>query len=121
MKTIKYIVLGMVIMATYPCSEITSRMESGDPFYQMAEINRQDPGSAIFAYCNPDNADQVWKYIHSNSFMNMLPDDLLFAWGATPVEEGLPLYLLRQPGGQGAGPDGADVDQVEVVSVPGNG
>lgn len=141
MKTIRYIVLGMVIMIfsfgsltgllaqkttiqfleTYPCSEIFSRLGSEDAFYQMAEVNRQDPGSAIIAYCNPDNADRVWKYIHSSTFMNKLPGDLQFAWGAESMEEGLPLYLLRQPDNRGAGPGGADVDQVEVVSDPGNG
>ena len=136
MKTIKYFILGISMailtlggfinliaqkstiefLETYTGEEITSRLEKGDMLFQLMDINQNDQGSSLVGYCIPDRTEGLWEYIHSEPFLQKLPGDVMFSWGSTQGERGIPLYALKNPGKNHAGPDGSDIEQVEVVS-----
>ena len=140
MKTIRYIVLGMVMvtlsfgslsgllaqkgtmafMETYANSVITSLLEPEDPFYRLVRVNKDDPESSLIGYCDNANLDQCTAYIQNRFFLDRLPGDLRLAWGAEAGDNGTPLYALREQKGRKTGPDGADIEQLEVVSDPPN-
>lgn len=140
MKTIRYIVLEMVMVTlsfgslsglfarqgtimfteTYAHSVITSRLEPEDPFFLWIRVNEDDPESSLIGYCNNAGADQCREYIQKRSFLDRLPGDLRLAWGAEAGDKGIPLYALRGQKGRETGMDGADIEQLEVVSDPQN-
>jgi SecD/SecF fusion protein len=84
--------------------------------FQLMDVNLHDHNSSLVGYCSTDRTEKLWEYIHSEPFLQKLPGDVMFSWGSKQEERGLPLYTLKKPGKSHAGPDGSDIEQVEVVS-----
>lgn len=140
MKNIKYIILAMAMVSlafgnltgllaqkskigfleTYTVSEISGRLEPGDPFFTMIRKNTMDQESSLIGYCTADKKEQVSEYIHSNVFKEKLPEDAVLLWGAQQQEEGLPLYAIRKSGKAATGLDGSDIQRVEVAGDNGD-
>jgi SecD/SecF fusion protein len=114
MKTIKYIVMGMVILSitmggftnifgqaangfveTYKSKEITSLLDKGDVFFTLVNRDQIDPEGARLGTCSETDAEEVWKHIHEKEFQNRLPKDLRFAWGWKSEAGSKTLYALR--------------------------
>lgn len=141
MKTFKYIILGVlmvllslssmtnllgqkgsiIFMETYTYSEITSNLDPGNRLFQMIEGCKTDPESSKLWKCPNEKASEIWDYIHSDGFLNQLPDDIRFAWGAQEEDDHLTLFALKQSGKTFAGPDQSDIQDVAIQKNNQNG
>jgi SecD/SecF fusion protein len=116
MKTIRYIVLGLVIVTlslndisglfaqgskvefreTYRSGEITAQLDQDDRFYKLINANDTDPSSSLIGYCDKENASELEDYIQSKSFIRSLPDNVRFTWGVKQKDSSRSLYALKQ-------------------------
>jgi SecD/SecF fusion protein len=135
MKTIKYIILAILMATvtlgslpsllaqkgtiafheTYSGTEIVSRLDPHDRFFHLMEVNVTGPDRSYIGKCSEEGASELWKYIHSEPFLQQLPDDVMFAWGIPFDDQNTPLYALRQPAGNTSEIDHADIQNVEII------
>jgi SecD/SecF fusion protein len=100
---------AIAFMETYRQQEILSRLEPGDPLYQMLKINHDNPGSSMLGTAAVAKVDGVWDYIHSKAFIEKLPVDITFAWGIKSDEGQQTLFALKEPGQGSPGPGQNDI------------
>lgn len=131
MKTIKYIITALVILATcmgsfsnlkaqenilfaetYKRSEITSLLEKDDRFFTILNSSETEPERARLGSCPEADAKEAWKYLNSNTFRNQLPEDLRFAWGWNTDNGNYILYALRET--QETAPGKKDLSSVSM-------
>lgn len=135
MKTIKYYILGILMvslsmsginnlwgqkgsvkfMETYSCNEITSNLDQEDKFFQLLDLNQVDPTSSRIGNCNLNKASELWEYIHSDAFLQKLPDDIIFAWGVGHDDQPQKLYVLKQRGKSAPELDDTDIQNVSIM------
>lgn len=134
MKTLKYIVLGVLMISlslsgitnllgqkgsiefleTYSYNEITSNLDPGDRFFQLFDSYGADPESSKLGDCSSEKVSELWAYIHGEAFIHKLPDDIRFAWGVQKEENQLTLYALKEPYKAATGPDQSDILDVAI-------
>jgi len=134
MKKIKYYILGVLMvslslsgindllgqkgsvkfMETYSCNEITSNLDQEDKFFQLIDLNQADPTSSKIGNCKLEKASVLWEYIHSDAFLHQLPDDIIFAWGASHDNQTQKLYALKQRGKSAPELDDTDIQNVAI-------
>jgi len=132
MKTINYIILEIIFillsisslsqgqdsdlkfLEAYTFGEFTAMLDQNDPFFRMLETADRSTESSKLGYCSDSNKDNVWAYLHSPSFLNKLPKDVRFAWGAEEQTDGKYLYALKEPTDVYMGPGHAEIAQIEI-------
>ena len=140
MKSYKNIILGVLMVTlslssmtnllgqhgsiefleTYSYCEFISNLDPGDRFFHLIDTEQSDPKSSKLGKCKAEKVSEVWKYIHNDDFLNQLPGDTRFAWGAQ-VEDHLALFVLKQPGKAYEGPDQSDLNDVAIQKDKLNG
>ena len=88
---------AIAFMETYRQHEILSKLEPDDPLFQMLNINRDEPGTAVIGTTAVSKVNGAWDYIHSKPFLKLLPGDISFAWGVNGDEGQQKLYALKKP------------------------
>ena len=134
MRTLKYIIVGVLMLSlsfssmsnllgqresiefleTYTYSEISSRLDPSDQFFQLINTDQTDPESSDLGSCEATKSQEVWKHLHTKDFQNQLPEDAKFAWGVNEKEGNLTLFALRKSNKGGRGPNQSDILDVSV-------
>lgn len=96
-------------LVTCTQEEIYSGLDPNDRFFQLMETTRTDYRSSLLGSCHIDRAPGVWRYIHSQSFLDRMPEDVKFAWGVEQNNHKVTLYALKP-----TGPGGPLLDQKDI-------
>ncbi len=132
MKTIKYIILGIVILSmtmgsfsrtmgqdkvqfseTYTFREFTAHLDEGDQFFTLLELDQTHPEDALLGSCAKEKAEILWDHLHSASIQSKIPENLRFAWGWDSKDGRRTLFALRESTGAEA-PGEEDIRSVEM-------
>lgn len=117
MKTIKYIILAVIILSTtmgsfsnllaqentlfaecYKRGELTAMLEKDDLFFSLLTSPDSDPEMARLGYCSEADMEKLWEHLHSKKIAKRFPEDLFFAWGWSPENGASTLYALKKSG-----------------------
>jgi SecD/SecF fusion protein len=132
MKTIKYILLAIILISlsirsfsqeqagellfleAYTLGELSAKLAPDDPFFGLIQTEDRSTESAKLGCCPESEVSQTWAYLNSPEFKKELPVDLRFAWGAEEVEKGKYLYALKESGTGYTGPGKGDIKEIEI-------
>ncbi|MEA3460340.1 MAG: hypothetical protein U9R49_00585 [Bacteroidota bacterium] len=139
MKTLKYIILGVILSSlvfssfsfspgqksfsqeekvtfceTYTQQELISKLEPEDAFFKMVNTEGTDPESSRIGTCKEADLDAFWSYVQSKDFRSKVPGDLYIAVGAETSGPMIPLYAIRKSASNNAFPSQQDIDEVSV-------
>lgn len=117
MKTIKYIIIVVVILSTtmgslsnlfaqentlfaecYKRSELTAMFEKGDLFFSLLTSPDSDQEMARLGYCTEADMEDLWEHLHSKKISKQFPENLFFAWGWSTENGASVLYALKKSG-----------------------
>lgn len=131
MKTIKYIVIGMVIFSmtlgsfsnmmgqdaihfseTYKSKEVLSLLDQGDEYFTVLSQDQVNPEGSLLGSCAESDSEELWKYLHSMEVQSRLPKDLRFAWGWKSETGKSLLFALRES--QKVAPEQKDLNSVSM-------
>lgn len=104
----------LMFLETYTCSEFNSKLDPGDLFFKMIRTGEAVQGNPKLGFCPDSNMEKAWSYIHSPSFREKLPEDLLFAWGPPEEDGGKYLYALKKSNTQYSGPDKSCIKEIGI-------
>jgi len=82
---------------TYSLTEVLSTLDPADRFFQLVDTEGRDKSGCLLGICQESKASELWNYIHSDSFRKQLPENVLFAWGASQEQRNKMLFALKQP------------------------
>lgn len=127
MKTLKYILLGVILSSlvfsgfsqsgevtfceTYTRQELISILDPEDNFFNLVQMAKN--GSKI-GTCSEVDLDQLWKYIQSDSFRSKVPEELIIAPGAEPGHQVISLYAIKKSSPNNRFPSQQDIAEVNV-------
>ncbi len=139
MKTIKYIILGVILSSlvfssfsfypskksliqeetvnfclTYTQAELISKLDPKDTFFTLVNMEGTNPESSRIGNCHKDNLDLLWDYTRSEAFRSKVPRDLIIVPGAETKDEMISLYAIRKSSSNDVFPGGQDMDEVSV-------
>lgn len=122
MKTIKYIIITIVILSmtlgsfsnlsgqenilfaeTYNQSEVTSSLEKNDLFFTL--VSSDDADKTSLGTCLDADINKLWKHLNSNKTRKHFPEDLFFAWGWNSENGSATLYALKRSSEEVPGKD----------------
>lgn len=140
MKTLKYIILGVMLTSllfsslsfspskrghtqeetltfceTYTQEEITSKLDPNDTFFSWVQLQKTDPESSKIGTCHASDLKAIWNYIQDEAFRSRLPNDLIIAAGAEANDQMIPLYAIRKSASDNDFPTQQDIDEVSVI------
>jgi len=141
MKTIKYIVLGVLLFTlvissftfmpqkqplmfseTYTSEEVLALLKPSDDFFLMIDTSELQPSSSKFGNFSQSETEKIGEYIQRAVFRDKLPGDLHFAWGVMEKDQGYGLFALKDAKSNYHGPGRADINKVAVrKNEPGDG
>lgn len=139
MKTIKYILLGVILSSlvfssfsfypskknsikeetvifceTYTQKELISKLDPNEPFFTLVNMKGTVPESSRIGRCNKADLKQLLDYTQSEVFRSKVQKDLIIAPGAKAREEMVSLYAIRKSSLNDVFPGRDDVDEVNV-------
>lgn len=132
MKLLTYILLAIILISlsissfsqsqdgdlkfleAYTFGEFTATLDPDDPFFQMLDSEDRSAESSKLGFCPESKVSKTWDYLNSPSFLNNLPEDVKFAWGAEEAKNGKYLYALKVASGVYTGPGQADIAEIEI-------
>jgi preprotein translocase subunit SecD len=139
MRTLKYIVLGVILSSlvfssfsiyssrksgvqsnsvtfceTYTQQEIISGLDKGDRFFTLVETDNTDPENSRIGKCREADWKDLHNYTMSKSFRSKVPKDLIIAAGDQVKDHMISLYAIRESSSTEVFPTGADLEEVSV-------
>ena len=130
MKTIKYILLGVILSflvfssfaqsetvafcETYTQQEVIARLNPDDSFFNLVHMDNTDPESSKIGTCSEADFKLLWNYIQSETFRAKVQEDLIIAMGVEGEDQMVPLYAIRKNAPTDVFPLHQDVDEVSV-------
>ena len=130
MKTLKYIILGVILSSlifssfaqsgtvtfseTYSQQEVISKLDQDDQFFTWVQMEDTDPESSRIGRCHQDNLENLWNYIQSETFRAKIQEDLSIAAGAEAKDQMIPLYAIKKNASNNVFPTGSDLEEVSV-------
>lgn len=104
----------LMFLEAYSYAEITAKLDSQDPFYQLFQTREVLPDGPKLGFCAESKMEKAWSYLHSASFQENLPGKVLFAWGADQGDSGTNLYALKRTDSPYNGPTQSEIKNVEI-------
>ena len=145
MKTIKYIILGVILSSlvvssfsiypsgnkshqsekvtfceTYTQQEVISRLERDDSFFKLVDMEDTDPESSMIGKCHQDDLENLWNYIQSKAFRTKVQEDLIIVEGDEAREQMIALYAIKKSDSKDLFPSGQDLEEVSIRKEDGN-
>lgn len=139
MKTLKYIVLGVMLTSllfsslsfssskkgfpqeatltfceTYTQKEVISKLDPKDSFFSWVHMEEAYPESSKIGTCNEADLKHLWNYIQGEGFQSKFPKDLTIAVGAEAKDHRISLYAIRKSAPTNIFPSQQDIDEVSV-------
>lgn len=139
MKTLKYIILGVILSSlvfssfsflpskksftqaetvtfceTYTHQEVISKLDSEDRFFTLVHMENTYPESSKLGSCHEADLEDLWNYIQSESFRGKVQEDLIIAAGVEAKDQMVPLYAIRKSASKDVFPTGSDLEEVSV-------
>ena len=130
MKTLKYIILGVILSSlvfssfaqsgtvtfseTYSQQEVISKLDQDDQFFTWVQMEDTDPESSRIGRCHQDNLENLWNYIQSETFRAKIQEDLSIAAGAEANDQMISLYAIKKSASNNVFPTGSDLEEVSV-------
>ena len=139
MKTLKYIILGVLLSSlvissfsfspsknsfsqegkitfceTYTQQELVSKLSSDADFFSLVHLEGTSPESSRIGTCNESDMKAIWNCVRSESFRNQVPNDLFIAAGAEASGQMVSLYAIRKPASKHVFPSQQDLVEVSV-------
>jgi SecD/SecF fusion protein len=139
MKTLKYIILGVILSSlllssfsfspsrkrvsqeervtfceTYTQQEIFSKLEATGAFFSWLHVEGTDPAGSRIGTCDEADLSAFWNYIQSEAFRSKVPGELIIAAGAGAPGSRIPLYAIRKPAPNDLFPSRQDIGAVSV-------
>jgi preprotein translocase subunit SecD len=130
MKTLKYILLGVVLSSlvfssfaqsgtvtfneTYTQQEVISKLDQDDQFFTWVQMEDTDPESSRIGRCHQDNLEDLWTYIQSKAFRAKVQEDLSVAAGTEAKDQMISLYAIKKNASNNMFPSGQDLEEVSV-------
>lgn len=139
MKTLKYIILGVILSSlvvssfsfspsvkrfsqeekvtfceTYTQQELISRLDPGEDFFKLVHMENTHPESSRVGSCHESDLDALWNYIQDEAFQSKVPQDLIIAPGFEATGPMVPLYAIRKPASDDVKPTQQDIDAASV-------
>jgi hypothetical protein len=139
MKTLKYIILGVILSSlvvssfsfspskksyaqtktlvfceTYTKQEVISKLDLKDTFFSWVHLQEKYPESSKIGTCNEADLKHLWNYIQGEAFQSKFPNDLIIAIGAETNDQMISLYAIRNSAANDAFPSKQDIDEVSV-------
>jgi len=139
MKTVKYIILGVILSSlvissfsfspsgksfsqegrvsfceTYTQQELTSNLDPDERFFTLVQMENTDPESSRIGTCKEDDLNTLWNYVKSETFRTKLPEDLLIVAGAENSGPETPLYAIRKSASKNLFPSQKDIEEVGI-------
>jgi len=140
MKTIKYIILGIVISliimssfsfsssnknftqtesvrfcSTYTQQEVLARLNPEDKFYLLVETEHRDPESSWIGSCPESNIERLWEYVQSDAFKVKVKEDLNLVAGIDLEDGRIPIYAIRESHANREFPVHDDLEEVRIM------
>ena len=139
MKTLKYIILGVILSSlvvssfsfspskksfaqtetlvfceTYTQQEVISKLDPLADYFSFVNAEGTDPESSRIGTCNESDLKTLWNYIQIESFRSKVPEDLIIAAGAEASGPMIPLYAIRKSASNDVFPSQQDIEEVSV-------
>ena len=140
MKTLKYILLGVILSSlvfssfsiypskksfnqsgtvtfceTYTQQEVISKLDPDEGFFTWVQIENTDPRSSKIGTCSEADFKLLWNYIQSETFRAKVQEDLIIAMGVEGEDKMVPLYAIRKNASNDVFPGQQDVVEVSVI------
>ena len=130
MKTIKYILLGVILLSlvissfaqsgrvtfceTYTQEEVLSRLDPEERFFTLINLENTDPESSRIGRCDEADFKDLRSYIDSEAFRAKVQKDLVIASGAEIKDHTISLYAIRKSASNEAMPLQQEVEEVSI-------
>jgi hypothetical protein len=139
MKTIKYIILGLILSSlvissfsftptrksfyqegkvsfyeTYTQQELISKLDPDERFFTLVQMENTDPESSRFGTCKEDHLNTLWSYVQSEAFRTKVPEDMLIVSGAENSGQEISLYAIRKSASKDVFPSQKDIEEVGI-------
>ena len=139
MKTLKYIILGVILSSlvvssfsfspskksfaqtktlvfceTYTQQEMISNLDPQADYFSLVNMEGTDPESSRIGTCNESDLKTLWNYIQKESFRSKVQEDLIIAAGAEATGQMISLYAIRKSASNDVFPSQQDIDEVSV-------
>jgi len=139
MKTLKYIILGVLLSSlvissfsfspsknslsqdekitfceTYTQQELVSKLNSDAGFFSLVHLEGTNPESSRIGTCNESDMKALRTCVRSESFQNQVPNDLIIVAGAEASGQMVSLYAIREPASNDVFPSQQDLVEVSV-------
>ena len=139
MKTLKYILLGVILSSlvfssfsfssskrnfaqeetvtfceTYTQQEVISKLDPQDRFFTLVHMEETDPTSSRIGSCTEADFKLLWNYIQGEAFRGKVQEDLIIAAGIELKNLMVPLYAIRKSASSETFPLQEDLDEVSV-------
>ena len=139
MKTLKYILLGVILSSlvfssfsifpskksftqsgtvifceTYSQQELISKLDPEDNFFKWVNMEKTDPESSRIGRCDEADLNRLWEHIQSEAFRAKVPEDLIIAAGAETKDQMIALYAIKKNASNNVFPTGSDLEGVSV-------
>ena len=133
MKTIKSIILGIVILSmigiklpaafgqgqlafaeTYTKTELLSRLDPADPLFNWLETDEAHAtGARVGTFAEPDK-EQLLAHLKTRKFRDQLPGDLQLIPGILSPDGSYALYAIKKVPNPYTGPDEGDIQEIKI-------
>jgi len=139
MKTLKYILLGVILSSlvfssfsfnpsknsaawsdqvkfceTYSQQELISKLDPGDSFFNWVQVQKKDPESSKIGICQKSDLQDLLDYCLGESFRALVPEDLKIVAGAAPKDQMIPIYVIHKSTSDNAFPMRQDLEELSV-------
>ena len=130
MKTIKYILLGVILLSlvissfaqsgtvtfceTYTQEEVLSRLDPEERFFTLINLENTDPESSRIGRCDEAGFKDLRSHIDSEVFRAKVQEDLIIAAGDEIKDQMISLYAIRKSTSNDAIPLQKDVEEVSI-------
>ena len=130
MKTLKYILLGVIFSSlafstysqvekvsfceTYTKQEVLAKLDPEDSFFTLADLEETDPESSRIAYCHEKDLESLMNYVRSETFQDKVQGDLIIVAGAEVRDQMNALYAIRKSPSDKGFPSSQDLQELSV-------
>ena len=139
MKNLKYILLGVILFSlvfssfsfipsgnsrtqsdgvrfceTYTQQEVLSKLDPGDRFFELIQVEETDPESSRIGFCTESDFEVLWNYTQEKSFRLKIQEDLIFAAGAELKKQMVPIHAIKKSSANSVFPLQQDLLEVSV-------
>jgi SecD/SecF fusion protein len=139
MKTLKYILLGVILSSlvfssffiypskksfnqsgtvtfceTYTQQEVISKLNPDESFFTLVNLENTDPESSRIGRCDEADLNSLWELIQSEAFRSKVQEDLIIAAGAETKDQMKTLYAIKKNASNNVFPTGSDLEEVSV-------